>query len=447
MSKLKTYFMTVLMLALCASVHADSSLSDEFIAAELAFNNGDYQTALAIWTELAEKGDAESQNSLGAVYGSGSGVVQNDAESMRWYTLAAQQGHILAQFNLGNAYYRANDFSSAFEMFLLAAEGGYMEAQYNVGHMSQFGEGTDKNPALTIKWFTAAAEQGHMWSQNRLARIYKFGLGTEKDFAKAFHWYLQGARQGDSDAQLNVGTAYNLGEGVVEDHVQAFQWYKLAAENGEPLAQLNLGRMYHLGRGVMPASGVGAKWMLKAYENGIQDAAYYIGILLLEKNNVIHPNGLSAGKWLEIAANDGDSYAQFLVGKMYMLGLGGLSEQPYKAFEWFQKSAAQGNREARNEVVLLNLWAHINNEDPKGVHTPRKLVEALQKGIESFGDDSQLQPYGMSQKLVTYVVYNNMYLFFQYAGHPELRAMLAELEGSLTTEDRELLDKLAYLEI
>ena len=46
------------------------------------------------WFRLAaEQGDATAQNNLGVRYGTGRGVPQDDAEAVRWYRLAAEQGH------------------------------------------------------------------------------------------------------------------------------------------------------------------------------------------------------------------------------------------------------------------------------------------------------------------------------------------------------------------
>ena len=50
----------------------------------------------------AEQGDAEAQFKLGAMYDFGrSGLLQDDAEAARWYRLAAEQGHTLAQHSGG----------------------------------------------------------------------------------------------------------------------------------------------------------------------------------------------------------------------------------------------------------------------------------------------------------------------------------------------------------
>ena len=40
----------------------------------------------------------------GQLYATGAGVPQDRTAAMRWYTLAAEQGHSLAQYSLGNAF-------------------------------------------------------------------------------------------------------------------------------------------------------------------------------------------------------------------------------------------------------------------------------------------------------------------------------------------------------
>ena len=48
--------------------------------------------------------DAGGQNNLGVMYADGRGVPEDDAEAVRWYRLAADQGQSGAQLNLGVMY-------------------------------------------------------------------------------------------------------------------------------------------------------------------------------------------------------------------------------------------------------------------------------------------------------------------------------------------------------
>lgn len=59
--------------------------------------------------QLAEKGDAAAQNSLGLRYATGDGVKQDEQEAVRWLTKAAEQGNVSAQSKLGAIYLRGRD--------------------------------------------------------------------------------------------------------------------------------------------------------------------------------------------------------------------------------------------------------------------------------------------------------------------------------------------------
>ena len=57
------------------------------------------------WYRLAaEQGHASAQFNLGFMYATGEGVPEDDTEAVRWYRLAAEQGHASAQTILGLKY-------------------------------------------------------------------------------------------------------------------------------------------------------------------------------------------------------------------------------------------------------------------------------------------------------------------------------------------------------
>jgi len=57
-----------------------------------AFQRGDYATALRIFRQLADQGDASAQAKLGVMYYFGWGVPQDYVQAHMWYNLAAAQG-------------------------------------------------------------------------------------------------------------------------------------------------------------------------------------------------------------------------------------------------------------------------------------------------------------------------------------------------------------------
>jgi TPR repeat protein len=92
-STLKPVFAAmVLMLSLAAPVVAGPLEN-----ATAADEKGDYATALQLLRPLAGQGDARAQFKLGSMYEDGHGVAQSDAEALKWYRLAADQGYALAR--------------------------------------------------------------------------------------------------------------------------------------------------------------------------------------------------------------------------------------------------------------------------------------------------------------------------------------------------------------
>ena len=73
------------------------AVADARSAGMKAYNSGDYKTAIAEWTPLAEQGDAGAQLILGNSYRFGKGVLENDKTAVMWYTKAAEQGTAEAQ--------------------------------------------------------------------------------------------------------------------------------------------------------------------------------------------------------------------------------------------------------------------------------------------------------------------------------------------------------------
>ena len=177
-----------------------------------AYKEGDHATAFSVFQPLAEnKGflslfyAAEdvinAQANLGEMYQYGKGIPQDHKTAVKWYRLAAEQGHARAQFYLGVMYDNGlgvpHDDKTAVKWYKLAAEQGYADAQVSLGVMYALGRGVPQNHKTAVKWWKLAAEQGH------------------------------------ADAQVSLSAMYGLGRGVIQDNVYAHLWGNIAASNGK----------------------------------------------------------------------------------------------------------------------------------------------------------------------------------------------------------------------
>ena len=95
------------------------------------------------------------------------------------------------------------DYTRALRELLPLAEQGNIVAQYNLGVMYFDGKGVPKDDTKAVKWYRLAAKQGDAEAQNNLGVMYANGEGVPKDDAQAYAWLNAAAEQGDDTAEDN----------------------------------------------------------------------------------------------------------------------------------------------------------------------------------------------------------------------------------------------------
>ena len=103
------------------------------------------------------------------MYASGRGVPQDDAEAVKWYRKAAEQGHADAQNNLGVMYASGRgvpeDAVEAVKWYRKAAGQGNADAQFILGFMYNDGRGVPKDAVQAYAWFNIAAGRGYQLAE------------------------------------------------------------------------------------------------------------------------------------------------------------------------------------------------------------------------------------------------------------------------------------------
>jgi TPR repeat protein len=204
--------------------------------------------------KAADQGNVIAQYNLGELYSNGDDVPQDFKQALKWYLKAADQGHADAQANLGVQYNVGDgtpqDYKQALKWYLKAADQGNANAQNNLAVLYRYGQGTPQDYKQALKWYLKAADQGIAISQNHLGELYSNGQGVPQDYKQAFKWYTKSADQGNTDAQNHLGELYSNGQGVPQDYKQALKWHNKAADQGSYIALSHLGDLYHNGQGV-----------------------------------------------------------------------------------------------------------------------------------------------------------------------------------------------------
>jgi TPR repeat protein len=89
----------------------------------------------------------------------------------------------------------------------LAAEQGHVIAQYNLGVRYASGNGVPQSWEEAVKWFRMAADQGDADAQNNLGTCYARGLGLSQDYVEAARWLQLAADQGHPLARQALALA------------------------------------------------------------------------------------------------------------------------------------------------------------------------------------------------------------------------------------------------
>lgn len=115
--------------------------------------------------QLAKAGDANAQFALGVRYATGDEVVQDYSTAARWFSLAADQGHVVAQATLG-AYYWAGrgvpeNLQKAYFWSVLAEAGGDEGSKFRLASLAS---------SLSREDVILAQEEANEWlRQHQLA--------------------------------------------------------------------------------------------------------------------------------------------------------------------------------------------------------------------------------------------------------------------------------------
>ena len=190
----------------CWVWHPVSAGHDEGV---VAYNLSDFDTAKTEFLRASALGDSRSQFMLGRIYEGGLGVGKNPLMAMKWYRLAAQQGHAVAQYTLAMMHRKGLDpatrprsgamgvggavatpsqrlgiaYMEALKWFELAAEQGLADAQYKLGLMYATGNGIPTNFVTAHLWWSVAVDYGSEEARRKLMLLEP--LMTEADLGKA----------------------------------------------------------------------------------------------------------------------------------------------------------------------------------------------------------------------------------------------------------------------
>jgi uncharacterized protein len=106
-----------------------------FDDASLAYDDGDYNLAFALFLKSAHAGDVDSMTRIASMYSTAEGVALDFDKSIEWDEKAAQAGSISSITNLGITYRMRGDLKKAKIWFEKANASGDSEAALHLAKL------------------------------------------------------------------------------------------------------------------------------------------------------------------------------------------------------------------------------------------------------------------------------------------------------------------------
>jgi TPR repeat protein len=163
--------------------------------------------AVRTYRQAADKGSTTAMVELGVMFGTGTGVPQDQAQARQLFERAAAAGNPRGVTNLAALTGGTPNDPQSRAMFTRAAESGSAEAQYQLGLMTSDGVGGPRDDAAARAWFEKAAAQGHPAALERMGAFAQSGRGGPQDANAAKAYYEKAAALGNEDAKAALQRA------------------------------------------------------------------------------------------------------------------------------------------------------------------------------------------------------------------------------------------------
>ena len=222
-------------------------------AASQYVQSGHPELAIAVLSELADKGDAVAEYRLAELYYRGIEAAQSVLKRQRFCTkLRPNKTSCPPNKILPLCILRGDgvpqDYEKSVYWFRKAAEQGDAFAQQSLGYRYKFGEGVKQDYTQALEWFKKSANQNHVPAAFEIGNLYAEGAGVQKDLFEAIIWWRKAAENGHDQAQRKLGFAYLYGHDVKRDLIDPYKWLVLSQEQtGEPIDLSNPGWVPGLG--------------------------------------------------------------------------------------------------------------------------------------------------------------------------------------------------------
>ena len=192
----------------------------------------------------------------------------------------------------------------------------------------------------------------------RIAAMCISDDGSGVDYEQARRYFEAAAEQGNADALYGLGRLYLWKDYVGYDPVKAIEYLEQSAEKDHAFAKYQLGKLLCEGEVCEKNIARGLKLLEELAEKGVSIAGYLTGKVYLREKE--WQDIKKAVLYFKKAAEDGNSYAEYQLGKIYYFGTG-VRADAEKGLEYLKASADHGN------AYAADLLRNIQYQQTRGV--------------------------------------------------------------------------------
>lgn len=191
--------------------------------------------AMAFLRKSAEQGHVEAQYLLGEAYR----LCLKKAEAEIWYLKSSDAGNYNASCRLGDVYHRESESNSAIHFYEKSVTQGGIDACVSLANIFEMGNILPVDKSKAAEWYRVAAEKGDLYSQHRLEEIYRTGQGLPLDSDKAEYWLRQQSSwyeiltmRGDASGEYGLGLLLTSATNNSRDEAKGVILLRKAAAQG-----------------------------------------------------------------------------------------------------------------------------------------------------------------------------------------------------------------------
>ena len=350
-----------------------------------------YKKAFDVYTEGANKGEAECFARLGFCYETG--YVKIDIQkAIECYAKASDLGVATAARSLGDLYYfntpiedsEIENVKNALKCYERAFYLGDIEVAKKIGFIYLNNEEL-KDVPKAIEWYEKGLSLGEYSLNFDLAYVYLNDRFVPHDYKKGLKYLLDGVHHNDPESLYMYARVRETGMYKVEPDKKAYIYYlKKAAALGQDDALLDLGYYYYKKGKYDDALDcfaqcelevVGLYWAIATicetqkadYKNALfyyqmamemdfPDAIERMAEAYLGDELGLERDEKTALKLFKRAAKLGNAAAQYNLGMAYACGYYGVTADKDKAIYWLKKSAHGENPMACLQMGLYYFY-------------------------------------------------------------------------------------------